>query len=125
MQLDLEGRFLGIFGFKLAEGELYVENFGKPNVFLQVVPAGFRSVLKWIKEEYNDPEIIVTENGFSDLGEIEDAGRVNYYQQYLSALLEAIYEDKVNVVGYTAWSLLDNFEWMAGYTSVLTKIMKT
>lgn len=60
--------------------------------------------------------MIITENGFSDTGEINDEGRINYYKLYLSALLEAIYEDGVNVTGYTAWSLLDNFEWMRGYT---------
>lgn len=43
----------------------------------------------------------------------------NYFQQYLSALLDAIYEDNVNVIAYTVWSVLDNLEWSHGYQYVL------
>jgi len=38
------------------------------------------------------------------------------FQEYLKEMLKAIHIDGVNVVGYTAWSLLDNFEWLQGYT---------
>ena len=38
------------------------------------------------------------------------------FQEYMKEMLKAIHIDGVNVVGYTAWSLLDNFEWLRGYT---------
>ena len=38
------------------------------------------------------------------------------FQEYLKEMLKAIHIDGVNVVGYTAWSLIDNFEWLRGYT---------
>lgn len=48
------------------------------------MPDGLRKVLAWAKEEYNNPEIIITENGFSDKGEIDDQDRVNYYKVDIS-----------------------------------------
>lgn len=49
---------------------------------LQVVPWGFRKVLNWIKNRYNNPKILVTENGFADKGDLHDLGRINYYQVF-------------------------------------------
>ncbi|KAF6205529.1 hypothetical protein GE061_019702 [Apolygus lucorum] len=84
--------------------------------WLKVVPEGFRKLLNWINFEYNEPEIFVTENGFSDYNVLDDQGRINYLKGYLSEMEKAIYEDGCNVTGYTVWSVLDNFEWRAGYT---------
>lgn len=81
-----------------------------------MVPDGLRSLLNWISDEYNNPEIMVTENGFADGGGTDDANRKTYYQNYINAVLEALLEDGVNVTAYTAWSLMDNFEWSQGYT---------
>jgi len=40
---------------------------------------------------------------------------VKYYQDYIAEVSKAINEDGVKVLGYMAWSLLDNFEWAHGY----------
>lgn len=45
----------------------------------QVTPFSTRKVLKWIKENYGNPEIIITENGYSDKdGSVDDIDRINY-----------------------------------------------
>lgn len=41
-----------------------------------IVPWGFRKLLNWIKNEYNNPLVIVTENGYGDGGAVDDVNRV-------------------------------------------------
>ncbi|XP_053681595.1 myrosinase 1-like [Sabethes cyaneus] len=84
--------------------------------WLYVVPEGLRGVLNWFREEYDNPPVFITENGYSDDGQLEDHERVDYYRSHLQQLLDAILEDKCNVTGFTAWSIVDNFEWLRGYS---------
>ncbi|OXA45237.1 lactase-phlorizin hydrolase [Folsomia candida] len=85
--------------------------------WLKVVPWGLNKLVRWIYAEYNQPPIYVTENGFADPqnATVNDPRRVNYYQQYINELMKATL-DGVDVKAYTAWSLMDNMEWSAGYT---------
>uniref|UniRef100_A0A0D3CAC0 thioglucosidase n=1 Tax=Brassica oleracea var. oleracea TaxID=109376 RepID=A0A0D3CAC0_BRAOL len=85
-----------------------------------------RKLVKYIKDRYGNPEIIITENGYGeDLGvkdtdhsvALNDHNRKYYHQRHLLALHQAICEDKVNVTSYFVWSLMDNFEWQDGYTA--------
>ena len=95
---------------------------GSPS-WLFNVPWSLSKTLLWIKENYNDPEIMVTENGFAVDGEdalqggsaLNDLGRVEYLKGYIGEMLRVIQEHGVKVRGYFAWSLLDNFEWADGY----------
>uniref|UniRef100_A0A665VBI9 beta-glucosidase n=1 Tax=Echeneis naucrates TaxID=173247 RepID=A0A665VBI9_ECHNA len=86
--------------------------------WLKVSPFGFRRILNFIKEEYGNPPIIITENGISERGPIDlnDVHRSYYYEKYINQVLKAYLLDDVNILGYTAWSLMDNLEWATGFS---------
>lgn len=90
--------------------------------WLYNVPWGLYKAVMYVKENYQNPTIILAENGMDDPGNItlpaglKDTTRINYYKAYLAELRKTI-DDGANVIGYFAWSLLDNFEWRLGYTS--------
>jgi beta-glucosidase len=84
-------------------------------------PAGLTEALLWVKRRYGDIPLYVTENGaaFDDPpphdGRLEDPRRVAYLRSHLGAVRAAL-EQGVDVRGYFAWSLFDNFEWSHGYS---------
>ncbi|XP_047456730.1 lactase-phlorizin hydrolase-like [Mugil cephalus] len=88
------------------------------SAWLKISPFGFRKILKFIKEEYGNPPIIITENGVSERGivNLNDTHRIYYYDKYINEALKAYLLDGVDVRGYTAWSLLDNLEWATGFS---------
>ena len=85
-----------------------------------VVPWGVRKLLHWIRDRYENPNIVITENGcaYDDApnkqGIVNDQRRIEYYQSYLEECALAI-QDGVVLSGYFAWSFMDNFEWACGY----------
>ena len=86
----------------------------------EVFPQGLTDVLEWVSARYGRPPLYVTENGaaFYDPptaeGPVEDPLRVAYYREHLRAAHRAMALG-VDLRGYFAWSLLDNFEWSYGY----------
>ena len=87
-----------------------------------IVPDALRDLLTGLRARYGDalPPIEITENGaaFDDVvedGVCDDPGRLSYVQRHLDATRQAI-DAGVDVRGYYLWSLLDNFEWAAGYS---------
>jgi beta-glucosidase len=83
-------------------------------------PAFFRT-LKRIAKDYNLPPIYITENGaaYVDVvsadGKIHDEHRLDFFRQHITQVRLAMQEG-VDVRGYFAWSLMDNFEWSYGTT---------
>jgi len=86
----------------------------------EIHPEGLRATLMRIARDYRPTAIAITENGaaFEDVmtphGAVEDGQRQRYLASHLEAAAAAIGEG-VPLIGYFAWSLLDNFEWAMGY----------
>ena len=82
-------------------------------------PDLFRDELIELSRRYRLP-VYVTENGCGGTdgpaadGSVDDPARIRYLDRYTDAMREAIGRG-ADVRGYFVWSLLDNFEWGAGY----------
>ena len=88
----------------------------------EVHPPALTDVLVQVRDRYGPVPLYITENGaaFDDppavIGDLlDDPLRVEYYREHLRAARRAI-EQGVDLRGYFAWSLLDNFEWGHGYS---------
>ena len=86
----------------------------------EVYPQGLTDLLVRLKTDYRLPPVFITENGaaYPDTlsGEtVHDAERVAYFAAHLEAVRQATVQG-VDVRGYFAWSLMDNFEWAHGYS---------
>ncbi|MCE7797087.1 family 1 glycosylhydrolase [Sphingobium sufflavum] len=73
-------------------------------------PTALRNTVEYVHEQTGKP-IFVTENGIETP---DDRRRVWHIPATLKHLHEAI-DKGVPVIGYMHWSLIDNFEWLAGF----------
>lgn len=86
-----------------------------------VTPEALTEFLGRINEDYWQGPIYITENGasYSDGpgrdGAIHDVRRIEYLHSHLAAI-EAAIDQGMPVAGYFHWSLLDNLEWLAGFS---------
>ncbi|XP_038688812.1 uncharacterized protein LOC119987970 [Tripterygium wilfordii] len=98
---------------------------GEPTTiwWLNDYPEGMQRIVTYVKEAYNNIPIFITENGYGEKNNhnlkideyLNDVKRVEYMADYLDALLSAV-RDGADVRGYFYWTLLDDFEWIDGYT---------
>ncbi|MDX8047999.1 GH1 family beta-glucosidase [Lentzea sp. BCCO 10_0798] len=81
----------------------------------------FTELLVRLSRDTAGVPLVVTENGsaFPDAvdpaGRVHDVKRTKYLVDHVRAVHRAISEG-ADIRGYLAWSLLDNFEWAAGYS---------
>ncbi len=76
----------------------------------EVYPAGLRAILN--KFAHLGVPLFITENGIATT---DESLRCEFLKRHLTALAETIEHDRIAVIGYLYWSLLDNFEWSEGF----------
>lgn len=88
----------------------------------EVYPQALTDLLVNLHITYpNLPPMYITENGMAGDdhltadGQVNDEQRVRYYERHLTAVGAAMAQG-VDMRGYFAWSLMDNFEWAFGYS---------
>lgn len=101
--------------------EVKAKNRKKPHTKMgwEINDDSFYNIIKQFAAYPNIKELMITENGaaFNDKlidGKVNDDERIAYFEMYLSAMLKAKNEG-INITGYMAWTLMDNFEWAEGY----------
>lgn len=85
----------------------------------EICPQALTGLLVSLNQKYKLPPVYITENGAAMVdtlvdGNVVDTNRIDYFQGHLNAVNEAINQG-VDIRGYFAWSLMDNFEWAEGY----------
>jgi beta-glucosidase len=84
-----------------------------------VRPHSFTALLRRLHRDYSVP-LYVHENGaayhdtVSAEGTVDDLDRRRYIARHIDAVRAAVCEG-IDVRGYFAWSLMDNYEWAEGY----------
>ncbi|MQY05522.1 GH1 family beta-glucosidase [Actinomadura macrotermitis] len=99
-----------------------IEEHPKTGMGWPIVPDALLSLLRTLDTTYGDrlPPLYITENGcsFPDAvgpdGTVDDADRIAFLDAHIAAVRTAV-DEGVDVRGYFAWSLMDNFEWAEGY----------
>lgn len=99
----------------------YPKDYPQTDMGWDISPRGLYWTLRFSQSYFPDKPIYITENGQAAQdteerdGSVWDIGRLEYYRAHLEMAARAI-SDGVNLRGYFAWSLMDNFEWAAGYS---------
>ena len=87
----------------------------------EITPRALTDYLIKLDHDYAPGSIVITENGasYSDApgadGAIHDGRRIDYLDSHIRASRSALAAG-VPVGGYFVWSLLDNLEWVEGYS---------
>jgi beta-glucosidase len=86
----------------------------------EIYPEGLHELLTTLQADYNNPDLYITESGMAMDDPVAEGGAIHddYRIDFLNAHLEQVARclaDGVKLHGYFVWTLMDNFEWEAGW----------
>lgn len=107
---------------KLNYTTVSAKELGAPHTTMgwEIYPQGLHELLIRLKTDYGNPDMYVTENGMAvddavaEDGAVHDDYRIDYLRKHFEQAARSI-ADGVSLKGYFVWSLMDNFEWEAGW----------
>jgi len=112
IQVDKSEAYIG---FKCVRGSL-----AKTDMGWEIVPEGLAHFIERTAKNYApDLPQYITENGMAAIdniqnGQLQDTDRIDFFDSHLERIADLKLQG-INLVGYFAWSLLDNYEWAFGY----------
>jgi beta-glucosidase len=86
----------------------------------EVYPQGLYELLTRLRRDYTDPVVTITENGLAyddpvaPDGAVHDDTRIDFIRRHLAQVGRLLGEG-LHIMGYFVWTLMDNFEWEAGW----------
>ncbi|XP_034237899.1 myrosinase 1-like [Thrips palmi] len=115
-QIPLIGPFLSVMPF-VNPAVVGTDFLHMNTMFSLVKPDAIRSAVLWAWSQYKLP-LVISENGFGDIYGLGKKDRIRgvYHSAYLRSLVSTMKEFGIKVIGYCTWSLIDSFEWTAGYS---------
>jgi beta-glucosidase len=88
----------------------------------EIDPSGLAEMLTRVREDYGNPQVMITENGCSDPlhanspAILNDRFRIDYLRRHLEVVKVAM-EKGSPISGFFVWTLVDNWEWEQGFTA--------
>ncbi|KAG3120250.1 Beta-glucosidase 32 [Phytophthora idaei] len=74
-------------------------------------PPGYLDMIRYLHMQDTTVDILLTENGWCGNDDVDNYDQLWYFKSFIEQVHKAVMEEKIPVIGYTAWSFLDNYEW--------------
>lgn len=71
----------------------------------------YLTAIEWIHAHDKSVNLLLTENGWCGDETIHNVNQTWYYRTHLQQVHKAITQKNIPIIGYMAWSFVDNYEW--------------